>query len=594
MTTQRILRTIAISCLLALPLAPLSAAVPDAGMFAAMGRVEEDNPDAFGALPCRQQGVVWTGLENPLVGEALRRVGDQVCDQIMLDSVVTMVRSEDPVTAEVHEDGEVQVRITFPLVRTPIMMPFHDQETDSETFVEDAVNDVQNDPTRWVPYMLDLNQGVPCFEGSLGVPSEAIVDVGFPWSIEGELCDEASVASPLVYGDSNVHVSEATIRPPSSIASVQRIFLLRVEGYAPDATDNVRKVYEQSFANVAVVNNLATEALGDVREQVEAQGATLESTVFEVTVILTEAQLAAGDQTVTPARLIMPLANDVEGILLHLPNSPGGGGPLGMTQASGAQSGECSPTPVNGSLLLSFENGCVGTYAWIFDKHAPDKPWTYTVSEGYYERQVGEHQWIVVTNTGSTYGLSLPFFAGRGDKVTMADAVAKSVTFRLADAAVDKIRIQTLWILDGDVERRCDATDGPCVAGGATLDARSYVDHYAPGSQTAVVAYDERRQLYAAPMIYCAPDIPFMPPVYTMIEPFFACFAPFFNGGFDHQTQAFNRFMTGTSVVVDLDQYPGWLTPRGEVHSQICCMNIGNLPSLHVGVTFAGFLISGA
>jgi hypothetical protein len=262
-------------------------------------------------FPCNKQGVTWNGVTgNPLLREAIQTVGPEFCDRMTMTSELSFIHSVD-VSGGVHEDGALTVRVIFPLVKTPILLPFRDQNAaggfganaleEARQALESAVEGAPATPD-WIPYVLNPNDPVPC--SGRDTDSETVQPPA-PWSATTRTCGNVGADAPR-HGIGTVaartDAGAVGLAPPSTIARVDRIFELTIAAVVPlDNEGNVQTVHATTLSNVVLVNNAATETLPDFKRKVEdgirdaGQQASSADVQFQVTAFLSEAQKAAGN-----------------------------------------------------------------------------------------------------------------------------------------------------------------------------------------------------------------------------------------------------------------------------------------------------------
>lgn len=579
--------------------APISGAIPDFGAWNVIEEVGRDHPDS---QPCNDQGILWEGLGNPIVAEAVRMLGGDACEKLMLDAAIRLVQTTDPVSAEAGHDGEITIRITFPILETPFQTPLRNQDPDTPTFGEDARRDASAAAEDWVPVMLDPNRGIPCSEGSTGAPSSIYVTPPMPWTLHARGCGHPEAAGPKVVGGPaalNVGGQELTVDPPRTVARVDRVFRLRVTGYVSLADGGFDTAYQTTLANVVLVNNVATETLAGLARTIEDSGHTVEDVTFRVEAFITEAQAATGD-ALEAATAIEPPVSAVEAsviITLPPPQAPAvDPEPAGETMrdetalldaevGSGTmnEAAACQPSEAYGSVYLTYENGCVRSRADLYEPG--------------YARRVVDHQDgrtfdgtdLMVERMEDTLWLEMPAMAGVSGQTKVEFSVRGP---KIQVLGADAIRITSAWSIRGDVDRRCDPKGSHCIASGASLDLIHAVSHSEPGSQAQRVVHEEQRLLYASPLVVCAAETPLKIPLYRHLQPLVGCFLTIWNGARKHQVQAFNGHVVMESSVVNLREFPGDLTPTSSIVASVCCTGERNMPSLsNMKMEFLGFIV---
>src|SRR5438067_337435 len=134
MTSNRTLTRTLVTILIACLVAPAALALPDLGVWNAADQFESDNASV---LPCNDQGIVWNGVGSPLVAASIQAAGSQTCDRMSLVAGITIVRDAS-VTGGVDNDGDLTIRVVFPVIETPFFVPLHEQDPDNATFITKA------------------------------------------------------------------------------------------------------------------------------------------------------------------------------------------------------------------------------------------------------------------------------------------------------------------------------------------------------------------------------------------------------------------------------------------------------------------------
>lgn len=591
MTPNRPSRTplLAAALLVACVLAPLSSGVPDQGAWKTVDQLEEDFPDSQRVKPCNEQGVFWNDHGSDVLTETIESLGPQVCDKLMLDATVELVQSADPIRGGTSEDGEITVRITFPIVRTPLLVPLRNQDTDSGDFTDDAVGDATGPVENWVPFLLDLNQGLPCTEGTTGAPHDANVKPPMPWSVYTRLCGEPGARGPDVVGGSAFNVGGHTVTPPRTVASVDRIFLLRVSGVVPTAEGGYQAVYEEALTNVALVDNVATETLKGLQAEVQAAGHQVSEVTLTVQAFLTEAQAASGDALEATTTVEVPPAADA-GVIITLAQDPPG--PLMMTSSattSESTSGGCTPTYQDGKAILTYDNGCVAS-RMLFHETGYHSRYV----DHFYGRDLSGSSSFYVERSGGSMWFHFPPVAGINSQKTV-DFSVDGASFKVTGP--ERIRVTSVWSVNGDIDRRCDPGGSHCIANGAGLSVNHQIRHREVGKAQTTPVHETHSLLYASPLVWCSPDVnlPVNYPgstLYSVLQPFVGCFTTIWSDSREHQVQAFNDKYVVESSVLDLQQYPGYITPGSGMRGSICCTTTKNMPQLlDMSTHFLGFVI---
>jgi hypothetical protein len=198
-----------------------------------------------------------------------------------------------------------------------------------------------------------------------------------------------------------------------------------------------------------------------------------------------------------------------------------------------------------------------------------------------------------VSQIEETYSLNLPKASGEYGMRTSAWGGSKGIAFKVPEA--EAIRVTAIWRLTGDVRRSCDPDGSHCVAGGADLGL-TFLMHHQLGETSEVLVSEQHTLLYANPMLWCAPGTePWSLPLYDIIQPFVGCFGSFATDGFDNQVQAFNKKLVGQSVVIDLREYPGWISAEARIAAAVSGTSMTNIPSVHMPFAeFVGFRLEEA
>lgn len=579
------LKSALLSFVIALLLAPASAAIPDPGISRSMDQIVADNPWMATALPCHERGVVWNGLGVPAVDSALRTAGSDLCEAMALEAAITFV-THVGVSGQVTEDGELTLRIVFPLIETPLLTPFRNQNPDSPTFGADAARDAAAPLAQWVPTMLDPNADVPCTAGSTGVPRATYLHVeGTPGGAAIDACGDAGAAAGVPFDSpNNIQIgSDMTVAPPRKVATVQRLFLVRITGLAVGGP-NVQPVYDAALLNVAMVNNVATETLNDIRTEVERNGQSLQNTVFEIKAYATEAAFAVGDALLAYAPVQVPELSDKPLITVDLPDAPG---PLAAAADAGAQAAaECRPSETGNLVVITESNGCVSTELKVYES---DKG--LRTVDHWYERNLGDGEAFWAERIGGSTWFELPPKAGLRRVTQVMPSV--ETTHRFKFTTDDPFIVHAVWKVRGDVRRLCDSSNTHCMAYGADMWLDTTVRHQSSPAGSAIDIVGQRHDslLPSAPLEWCGPEIPLAPDLYDLISTAY-CFIKDVRDGFKHEVDAMSERYYVQSIPVDPDQYPGWIEMSSAYTARVHSTSMTNIPDFDdMRVVFGGFVV---
>lgn len=558
---------------------PATGALPDLGLWDDLQEIERSDPVITEAMPCNDQGILWSGLGQPWLAQAIQGVGAEACRRLMLEASLDMVRRADLVTGEVREDGDLHLRVVFPLLKTPILVPLRNQDPDRPGFLDQAVADAQADVERWVPLILDPNAGVPCTTATSGAPAQVVVQPSLGWTVQAQTCGQGGIdpGGPVTAssGGGIKPGSEGNVvRPPTRLGIVGRLFLLEVNGVVPTATGAVERVYHETMLDVALVNNEATESLSGIRSQIEANGHTLEETSFQVKAYVTEAQAAAGNVLAASTRATVTAVDSAPGMLLRLPTPAETGARPAREEADSGSGGSCQPTQVGDAVDLTFGNGCISYSGSVYDQGA----WH---PEAEYSRNLGSQSALMSERIDDNTWFNLPSMAGYGQTAFVVSEARPTVKFKVVNA--DTVRVTTLWETRGDVLRSCNpAHDNACVAGGADLHASTWL----AGSVADV------NLLSDPPLYWCAPDTTPDIPIYRFIQPFVHCWLWVVEKEIDNGDHAFNNERLAIPQVIDVQQHPDWLLPIAQMTASISGAGPDNLPQfVDMRSHFVGFRI---